>query len=204
MLLASVNIFTTVSGVPTMPPTMPRTAPSRFATVTTRTSPASTPIQVVRSRPIHSLPSPWVPSPACHISPRSPLLPTVSPTPRPPSTALSPPPAALRPLPLVPPAARPAPGPRADPVPPTLLGVAAVPLSASRLDPLSSPWVLVPLVLCSPSLLWLDPGQIYHRSIPSLRSGYGYTVLYFALFGYWTGIGNRNSSNIISQFFPSS
>ena len=171
MLVATVNTSTTVSGAPTTPLTMPRTVPSRFATVTTRTSPVSTPIPVVRSRPTPSLPSPWVPSLPCHISPRSPLLPTVLPTLRPPSTALSPPPAVPRPLPLAPPAVQAAPGPPADPVPPTLLlGVAAALLSASRLDPPSSPWVLVPSVLCSPSSLWLNLGQIYHRSIPSLKT----------------------------------
>ena len=169
-LVTTVNTSTTVSGVPTTPPTMPRTVPSRFATETTRTSPASTPIQVVRSRPTLNPPSLWVPLPPCHTNPRSPLLPTALPTPRRSSTALFPPQAASHPLPLVPPAVPAVPGPPVDPVPPTLLGAAAVLLSVSRSDPLSSPWVSVPLALCSPSSPWLKLGQqIYHRSIPSQK-----------------------------------
>ena len=135
MLLTSASIFTIVSDVPTMPPTTPRTVLSSPARVTTRTTPASTPIQVVRSRPTLSLLNLWVLLPPCHTSPRSPLLPTVSLSLRPPSTTLFLPPPAVRP-PLVSPLA---PGPPL-PDPPTLPEVTIIvtPLQLSRSDPPSS------------------------------------------------------------------
>ena len=86
------------------------------------------------------------------------------------------------------------------PVPPTLLlGAAAVLPSVSRSDPPSYPWVLVPLVLRSPSSLWLNKSAtvLYHHR----KGGNRYTDLYFALFGHGTDLVNRDSLNIILHIF---
>ena len=160
-LLISANIYTTVSDAPTMPPTTPKMVPSSRARVTTRTIPASTRIPPVRSRPTLSLPSRWVPSPPCHTSPRSPLLPIVSLTPRPPSTPLFPPSVTPIPRRVLAPllSSPPVPGPPPDL--PTLPQVTAVIMAPpmSRLDPSFSHWVSVLSVLSLPSSLWPEFSQ---------------------------------------------
>ena len=173
---------------------------------TTRTSQASTPMPAVRSRHTLSLPSLWAPSPPCHTSPRSPLLPTVSPIPRLPSTPLSPPPPALRLPPQALVLAPPAPPAPRPPVGPALRTpaevVALVLLPVSRSDPPFSPWVSVLLVLFLPSSLWPKLGQqIYRHSVVSLGMWLQIHGLLFSPFGYRTYRGNRGSSHSLSYAF---
>ena len=183
MLLISVNISTIVLDVSITPQTTPKTGLSSPARVTTRTTPASTQAQTVRSRHTLSLLSLWVLSPQCHTSPRSPLLPTVLLTLRPPSIMLFLPPA-VSPLPLtlVSPLA---PGPPLLDLPtlPEATAVITV-LQVSRSDPSSSLWAQVLSELSLPFSLWPElRQQIYHYSIPSLQTRYDYVDLRIAPFG---------------------
>jgi len=192
MLLATASIFTIASDASTTPQITPKPVFSSPARVTTRTSLASTPIQLVRSKLTFNLPSLWAQLVPCHTSPGSPLPPTVSLTLHLPSTTLFLLPVAPRPSPpLALPSAPPAPGLPLLDLPP-LPGVTAVMavLQVSRSDPPSSQWVSAPLELSLPFSLWPEL-RVYYHPIPLLETFYDYTDLPIVSFDLRTDQGSQ-------------